>query len=351
MLPMAQADLRCQVDGLVSTSDASESGGGLCVSGQLTQEGENALMRLQSPEFQMTRCASFQPAGAMPVKDPKGPKVFVLSLFDGVAAIMCALMKLPCQVVGFAASEIDPRCKRVVRKRWPGVIELGKVEPIDAKVIESLATSLWYHVDVFLISAGSPCQDLTRLLANRQGLQGTRSKLFFEIPRIVELCRARFPGRVHSLVENVESMTDENKATFNEVLSVKATLIHAHDLTWVRRPRLYWHSWTIAPQQNEHWQEHSLYNHWSFPDVRGPSESWVTMGWQHLGGQPLPTFTRALPRAQPPVCPAGLETASETAKARWAGDKHRFQVYQYEDQHLLWQGNFGDFLTWLSVNC
>ena len=66
-----------------------------------------------------------------------------------------ALTRLPCQVVGFAASEIDRECKRLVReKRWPGVIELGKVEDITDTVITSLMNSLGFKIDILLISAG-----------------------------------------------------------------------------------------------------------------------------------------------------------------------------------------------------
>eukprot|EP00438_Fugacium_kawagutii_P035486 Skav230564 [mRNA] locus=scaffold2372:215072:220645:- [translate_table: standard] len=339
MLPMAQADLRAQVDGLVSASDASEDGGGLCVSNQLSDEGDRIREQLNSPEFQRSRCAPFQPAGAMLADSPKGPRIFVLSLFDGVAAIMVALCRLPCRVVGFAASEIDLHCKRLVRKRWPGVIELGKVETIDAKVIETLVTSLGYAVDAVLISAGSPCQDLTRLLANRQGLQGDRSKLFFEIPRIVALCEQRFPNKVYQLVENVESMTDDNKRTFNQVLGVKALLINAHDLGWVRRPRLYWCSWPVEAEGEEQVVDQGIWDHWIFPDAREPSDSWVDDSWERLHSGPLPTFTRALPRAIPPRQPAGLAQASVAAKERWAADRHRFQVYQYENHHLLWRGD------------
>eukprot|EP00438_Fugacium_kawagutii_P024959 Skav213216 [mRNA] locus=scaffold2826:647978:650839:- [translate_table: standard] len=339
LLPMAQADLRAQVDGLVSASDASESGGGLCVSNHLTDEGLRVLEQLDGEDYRRSRCAPFQPAGAMPNGVPQGPRLFVISLFDGIAAIMCALSRLPCRVLGFAASEIDAHCKRLVRKRWPGVIELGKVETIEAKIIESLTTSLGYEVDAVLISAGSPCQDLTRLLANRQGLQGERSRLFFEIPRIAELCERRFPNRVFQLVENVDSMTDENRSTFNEVLGTKAVLIHAHELSWVRRPRLYWCNWPIVPGPGEELIDCGLWTQRSFPECRLPSDSWVDPGWTRLQWEPLPTFTRALPRKIAPLAPVELAQASEAARVRWKHDKHRFQVYQYEDRHLLWQGD------------
>ena len=54
-------------------------------------------------------------------------------------------------------------------------------------------------------------------------------------------------------------------------------------------------------------------------------------------GAPLPTLTRALPRSNSPKQPAGIASASAEAIHRWQGDRHRFQVYQYEDAHLIWK--------------
>ena len=338
MMCMAVADLRSAIDGLVSASDASEDGGGLCVSACLTDEGRQILKALHGENYQATRCMPFQAAGAMPVNDPQGPKIFVISLFDGVAAIMCALSRLPCIVVGFAASEIDKDCKRLVRKRWPGVIELGRVEDINERTIEAIVTALGFSVDGVLISAGSPCQDLTRLLSGRKGLAGSRSRLFFEIPRIVKLCKARFPSRTWFMVENVDSMTEENKLEFSRVLGVKPILLEAHTISGVRRPRLYWCSWPVAAQGDEVLVDGKTHIHWQIPN-QGPHVGWLDEGWSYLGGRPLPTFTRALPRSTPPKEPAGLQSASPVAIRRWQQDRHRFQVYQYEDKSLVWKGH------------
>ncbi|CAJ1445108.1 unnamed protein product, partial [Effrenium voratum] len=80
LLPLAGTDLRAQVDPVATCSDASESGGGLCASGALTQEGKNLLKHLQSPE-------------------------------------------------------VDVECKRLVRRRWPGVIELGDIKGVSRATI------------------------------------------------------------------------------------------------------------------------------------------------------------------------------------------------------------------------
>ena len=73
---------------------------------------------------------------------------------------MVAMTRLPVDVVAFASSEIDKTCKRLVRVRWPGVIELGAVEKIDAACLQKLALSIGYRLDLVLCGAASPSQDL-----------------------------------------------------------------------------------------------------------------------------------------------------------------------------------------------
>jgi site-specific DNA-cytosine methylase len=105
-------------------------------------------------------------------------------------------------VIGFASSEIDSTAKRLIRKRWPGVIELGSVTSIDNSAVSKLAAVYDTLIDFVLVGAGSPCQDLSGLRAGGLGLEGENSKLFFEVPRIIELLRSCFLTRIEYFVED-----------------------------------------------------------------------------------------------------------------------------------------------------
>ena len=198
-LPLAGADLRAQVSNQVTCSDASEVGGGLACSGALTDEGRAVLNLLQSAAYVKNRVTGFQPQGAMSMVAGEGPRIVVISLFDGIAAVMCGLCRLKCQVIAFATSEVDKACKRLVRRRWPGVIELGDVTKVTDEMLEALAASVGEQADLVLCGGGSPCQDLSSLLADRAGLKGSRSKLFFEMPRIFKTLRRIFRCPVFSV--------------------------------------------------------------------------------------------------------------------------------------------------------
>lgn len=67
------------------------------------------------------------------------------------------------------------------------VIELGDIEKITTEHLMTLARCCGGSVDLVLCGGGSPCQDLSVLLADRQGQEGARSRLFYEMPRILSL--------------------------------------------------------------------------------------------------------------------------------------------------------------------
>ena len=99
LLPLAHTDLRARIDGIVTVSDASEGGGGACVSCGLA-DAKSGL------EVVSTSLAAkgFLVPGA---KSFKSVKVLIISLCDGIGGIRVALEKLGVQVVGFVTSEIS----------------------------------------------------------------------------------------------------------------------------------------------------------------------------------------------------------------------------------------------------
>ena len=335
VVPLAGSDLRSPISNLVTCSDASEAGGGLCCSGGLTEEGLAALSLCQSQEFQKTRTAAFQAQGAVGGERKKGLRLVVVSLFDGIAALMCALCRLDCQVVAFAASEVDVACKRLVRKRWPGVLELGDITKIDDATIQALRRSVGYTVDLVLCGGGSPCQDLSALLADREGLAGSRSKLFYEMPRIFKTLKEEFECPVHTFVENVFSMTADNRNAFSDTLGVEPILVDTMAFSKSRRPRLFWVDWIVEARGDEQMIYHDRYYEWAFPNMMEDQDWWLERGCTHASSGPLPTFTRALPRKKPPRQAAGLDSASVEAVEKWKEDFYRFQVYQYESWHMI----------------
>lgn len=149
-------------------------------------------------------------------------KIKVLSLFDGISVAQQALKELgvDCE---YYASEIDKYAIQITQKNFPETIQLGSV----------VGLSVDFQPD--LLIGGSPCQDLSIAKKNRQGLDGERSGLFWEYVRILKEVKPKY-----FVLENVNSMPKEAKATITEALGVEPIMINAAIVSAQNRKRLFW---------------------------------------------------------------------------------------------------------------
>lgn len=122
------------------------------------------------------------------------------SLFDGSGGFPLAGMLEGIKPVW--SSEIEPFPIRVTTKRLPQVKHYGDVSRMDGSQLEP----------VDIITFGSPCQDLS-LAGKRQGLEGSRSGLFYEAVRIIREMRRATDGRYPRwcIWENVPGAFSSNK--------------------------------------------------------------------------------------------------------------------------------------------
>ncbi len=161
----------------------------------------------------------------------------VLSLFDGISCGHVALERAKIPVECYYASEIDKYAITVAQKNYPDTIQLGDINTVDFK-------SLVGKID--LIIGGSPCQDLSVAKKNREGLSGKRSGLFWKFVEAVETIKPKY-----FLLENVASMSKENKDIISKALGVQPVLINSALVSAQQRKRLYWFNWTVSQPQDK----------------------------------------------------------------------------------------------------
>ncbi len=141
-------------------------------------------------------------------------KINGLDLFAGIGGISLALqpwVRTVCYV------EIDPYCQAVLQAR----INSGDIA--SAPIWDDITTfdpEPWIGA-VDIISGGFPCQDIS-VAGNGAGLEGTRSSLFWEIPRIVGKIRPTFV-----YLENTPAIT---KRGGKDVVGALAAL--GYDCRW-----------------------------------------------------------------------------------------------------------------------
>ncbi|CAK0894411.1 unnamed protein product [Prorocentrum cordatum] len=342
LLPMAFTSIRATFDPVVLATDASEEGGGLCYSTGLTKHGAEVAGADPGEEG-----LAFLPRGAMssavpPELLPRGvplPTVALFDFFGGIGGAMVALSRCRCRVVMYASSEIDKGAKRCVRQRWPGVIELGDITKLAPESLGKVARSAAEAASYAIAGGGSPCIDVSGLNAAGKGITGAKSKLFFELPEAFRTIERVFgKQRTKWFVENVASMPQDDIAMVSEVLGVKPYRIEAMDVAVVRRPRLYWLSWQLQARDDViEIQEAEFYHKVKLHVAAEAVPVFAEDGWGLLDpSHALPTFAKLCKRNSPPAPDAGIKTASDIAIERWTASSYVTQVYNFEDQNLLW---------------
>lgn len=164
----------------------------------------------------------------------KWEKIRVLSLFDWMSCGLQALKEAWIEVETYYASEIDKYAIQIAKKNHPEIIELGDVKN----------WRYWNLWEIDIVIWWSPCQDLS-IAGKRAGLDWARSWLFWDMVDIIAHYKPKY-----FLLENVASMSKENKQIITEAMWVEPILINSALLTAQNRKRLYWTNipWITQPE-------------------------------------------------------------------------------------------------------
>lgn len=158
-----------------------------------------------------------------------------LSLFSGIGGFEVGLLNVfpKARCLGFC--EINPHCVTIYQARFPfhPLLDDGDVSHVDFKK---------FRGQVDLVMAGFPCQDLSSLNAQRKGLQGTKSSLFYQALRCLKETKCPF-----FVFENVKSMNPQQRDSISRELGVEPVLLDAAPFTLQTRKRLFWANFPIPP--------------------------------------------------------------------------------------------------------
>lgn len=168
-------------------------------------------------------------------------KLRALDMFAGIGGFSLGLERTGgFETVGFV--EIDPFCRRVLAKHWPGV-----------PCHDDVTTRDYEEGEADVITAGFPCQDIS-LAGRGAGFAGSRSGLFREVVRALRLVRPAY-----ALLENVAALLGRGLDT---VLGALAEV--GYDAEWhcipasaVGAPHRRDRIWIVAYPGSEQYQGHS----------------------------------------------------------------------------------------------
>ena len=330
--PLKFTNLRASLNDVVTASDACETGGGTVFANRLSLKGLTEVVALEE---------GLEDTSGMPAHLDQKEVVVVFDFFAGIGGLSRSLELAQFEVASLIVIEIDPDCRRLHRRRWPGCHCVSDIKKLTKAEMIRLVKQV-PGVTGIVAGGGSPCQGLSMLSSQREHFNDPRSALFFdlgerlrwvqEIGVDLNIWTIRFCENVIGDLEDVEKMS--------QTLAMSPVEVCASCVSRVRRPRLYWSST-------------GLDDHPSFQREAGPACDRIILegplepldlicdkGWGWPTGEmdegaKLPTFTRAIPRRRPPPDPAGIKQCDEDTLRRWRNDRMKFPPYTYLPQFLM----------------
>lgn len=160
----------------------------------------------------------------------------VLSLFDGMSGGMLACQKADIKIDNYYASEIKPHAIKTSMANFPSIKRLGDINNVHYLEGGLFSENGMYapgQIDLFI--GGSPCQDLSFINQKKAGLEGEKSKLFYQYFRLLNEVKPKY-----FLLENVASMDNESRDVISKLLGVEPIMINSNLLSPQNRRRYYW---------------------------------------------------------------------------------------------------------------
>lgn len=155
----------------------------------------------------------------------------VLSLFDGISGGREVLRMCNIKPERYVAFEIDDKAIKVAKRNFPDIEECGDV-----------LNANWEDFKGFdVLIGGSPCNDFSSLNREKKGLEGLKSRLFYQYLDALKIVKPKY-----FFLENVQSMGKENRDKLTNLLmsvrdDVKLYKIDSADYgSFCHRKRYYW---------------------------------------------------------------------------------------------------------------
>lgn len=323
--PLLHCNLGAECSEAVVATDASETGGAVGISSELSNVGRDFVATAETME-------QLDEALAAPI--------LIISLFNGIGGAFRCYDVAGILPMGRIAVDIDKAGNRITEKRWPGTEIYLDIRSIDSEIVRSWARRYLRIAEVH-VWAGFPCNDLSSARAGRMNLDGPASILFWEVPRVLKLVKDNFGAHVvvKYVLENVASMDREATEQISTEMGSTPYLLDPVQAVPMRRPRHCWSSEIlesvfpdIQVYPKAYWKEvvaqaeYPLTEQWLEPDHEWKGEH------QHAV---FPTCMKCVPKLSPPYKPAGIERCSPSVLERWTEDKYRYPPYQYRPEFII----------------
>ncbi len=212
-----------------------------------------------------------QPTTWQPQSD--GPKVILLSFFDGIGSAALACKRLGVATAAVLSWEDNDSCVRVINKHFPHAKHMGDFEKTPVQQVADIVKQLQQQFPgaPILVCAGPPCPDYSFVKANPEGMDGKTGRLFQEWCKWLQQFEDIMGQKCIILVECV-LMKPEWATHFDMMLQANHVVGDAADWGIVSRPRLWWTRilWPSGPLATQ----------------LSPKIHWPPLQWKNFNNQP-----------------------------------------------------------------
>jgi len=317
-LPFMGHDLRARVDPLVTCSDASETGAGVCQSAGVSEAGRIRVG-----------------VGRQAAAGSRCNGLLVIETFGGMSGGRRAVEICGVTPTMHLHYEVEETALRVSSCNYPDAQQLGDVHAITADSLRK-AVHDGPAVTHVLHFTGPPCQNVSGLNPSGGGVSGSKSKLVCLVPEVrAAICEAFPEAKKATLMEMVASLMREDQEVYDKVNGSTPYRVCPSKHNWLRRPRLFWLDWelpdaVVEDVGNDRWLQVPMRGE------RMPMRRWLKRGCRPVDPAPtFPTFVRCTERKAPPFRPAGISVLKKHELARYARFKYCYPPYQFQDKYMI----------------
>ena len=329
---MKFTDLKAALSEVVTASDACESGGGTVYANRLSARGLTEVVAIEEKVEEIKR--DF-------LEIDSKQTILVIDFFAGIGGLSRALQMAEIEVHTLVIVEKDPDCRRLHRRRWPGCKIFSDIVTLTKDQLAKMMDAVSGITGV-IAGGGSPCQGLSKLSAFREGLDDPRSALFYHLVERLKWVQDLAVERGIWSIRFCENVLgdEEQVKEMSARLAMEPIETCASDISWVRRPRLYWNSAQLDDHPSFAREGGKLAEKIRFEGEKEDLKEVLEKGWGWPGAElnpqlRLPTFTRAIPRRRPPPRPAGIERCSEGTLEKWRENEMMFPPYTFGPEYLI----------------
>ena len=169
--------------------------------------------------------------------------VVLLSFFDGMGSAAHALQRLKVRVRAVIAWETDPCALAVSKRLFRGLrFDRGNIEGDNAEDLAVMIRAMHQEKpSIFLICAGPPCPDYSRIRPAAEGRTGSTGRLFEVFCQYVQTLERLVPEVSFAmLVENVVMNSQQDVDYYSKQLRAEAIVLDGAAFGLVSRPRVWW---------------------------------------------------------------------------------------------------------------